>query len=271
MSKRAQIINISGTTPVEDPAYRYKMPTVVGKIEGRGNGIKTVISNISDLGLSLHRSPPEVNKFFGCELGAQTSYSEETDRAVVNGAHTDTVLQSMIHRYIEYFVLCPQCGLPETEYKIKSDLIWHRCKACGAKEMVNMQHKLCTFILAQDKKAKAEKKKAEKNDKKNKKDKKDKKHGSDEEKKKDKKDKKDKDKKKDKKDKDKKKDKKDKKKEKHEDEKGDDYLKDAMFGKKENGLADDMDDLSIEETAGVDDAGALGKFINSMICSKKFI
>ena len=255
MSKRAQIINISGTTAIDDPEYRYKMPTVVGKIEGRGNGIKTVISNISDLGLSLHRPPPEVNKFFGCELGAQTSYSEATDRAVVNGAHTDTVLQDMIHRYIEYFVLCPSCGLPETEYKIKNDIIWHRCKACGAKEMVNMQHKLCTFILAQNKKAKAEKKKNEKKDRKNKKDKKDKKD-SDEEKDKDKKKKKD---KKDKDKKDKKKDKKDKDKKKKEESKNPDYMKDAMFGKKEeDDLADAVDDLSIEETAVVDDEGALG-------------
>lgn len=159
---KGQIINISGSTPIDDPEYRYKMPSVVGKVEGRGNGIKTVIVNISDLGLSLKRSPGEVNKFFGCELGAQTAYSEETDRAVVNGAHTDSVLQEKIHSYVENFVLCPNCRYPETEYNIKNEIIWHRCKACGAKNAVNMEHKLCTYILAQHKKAKAEKKKKRK-------------------------------------------------------------------------------------------------------------
>lgn len=154
-----QIINISGASPVDDPEYRYKMPAVFGKIEGSGNGIKTAIPNISDVALSLHRSPAEVNKFFGTELGAQTRYSVETDRAIVNGAHTDAVLQDLMHRYIEKFVLCPVCRYPETEYKIKSDIIWHRCKACGAKEMVDMSHKLCNFILAEDKKVKKEAKK----------------------------------------------------------------------------------------------------------------
>lgn len=236
------IINIRGNSPVDDPEYRYKMPAVFGKIEGRGNGIKTVIPNISDVGLSLHRSPAEVAKFFGCELGAQTTYSAETDRAVVNGAHTDVQLQALMHRYIEGYVLCPNCRLPETDYKIKSDLIWHRCAACGAKEMLDMNHKLTTFILAQDKKAKKENKK---NDKKKDKKKKDKTKEDDDE---------DEDKKK----KDKKKDKKKEKKEKGKTEEEGDYLKEAIFGKKENDdFGCDSDQESVDSEAGVDDAGAM--------------
>jgi hypothetical protein len=85
----------------------------------------------------------------------------------VNGHHTDIVLQQLMHKYIESFVLCPNCRLPETEYKIKSGVIFHKCAACGAKEMVDMTHKLCTYIIAQDKKAKAEaKKEGKKKDKK---------------------------------------------------------------------------------------------------------
>lgn len=247
------IINIAGNTPVDDPEYRYKMPAVFGKIEGSGNGIKTNIPNISDVALSLHRSPGEVNKFFGCELGAQTTYTPETDRAIVNGAHTDTVLQALMHRYIENFVLCTNCRLPETDYKIKNECIYQKCAACGAKEIVDMNHKLCTYILAQDKKAKKEAKKGDKKDDKKKakedkkKDKKKEKEGSDEEKKK-------------KKDKDKKADKKDKKKDKGEkDDK--DYIKDALRGKENGddlGIEDD-DSESVESHDGVDDEGALRK------------
>lgn len=179
------IINIAGTTPVDDPEYRYKMPAVFGKIEGSGNGIKTAIPNISDVATSLHRSPGEVNKFFGTELGAQSRYNAETDRAIVNGAHNDDVLQDLVHRYIEKFVLCPNCRLPESEYKIKNDIIYHRCKACGAKETVDMSHKLVNFILAENKKSKKDSKKEKKEKKK-----KNKKDDSDEDKKKAKKEKK---------------------------------------------------------------------------------
>merc|ERR1712130_410892 len=124
------------------------MPVVFGKIEGKGNGIKTVIPNITDVATSLHRAPGEVTKYFGCELGAQTTYNADKDRAIVNGAHTDLVLQQLMHKYIDAFVLCPNCGLPETIYKIKNGLIMHQCAACGAKEMVDMSHKLTNYIIA---------------------------------------------------------------------------------------------------------------------------
>lgn len=158
-------MNIAGLTAVDDPSYRYKMPRVLGKVEGRGNGIKTVLLNVTDVGASLNRDAPEITKFFGCELGSQTTYSADTDRAIVNGAHRDQDLQNHLSRYIENFVLCKNCRLPETHYKIKDGMISQKCLACGAKESVDMTHKLTSFILAQHKKNKE----ATKGDKKDKK------------------------------------------------------------------------------------------------------
>ena len=169
----AQIINIAGAQAIDDPEYRYKMPRIIGKVEGRGNGIKTAIPNMVDVASSLHRPPGEVTKFFGCELGAQTTYNDDTERAIVNGAHETRVLQDKLSVYIEKFVLCPACKLPETSYKIKHEIIYHNCLACGAREPCDMQHKLTTYILKQHKiekkaKAKDKKDKGEKKDKKKK-------------------------------------------------------------------------------------------------------
>lgn len=175
------MINIAGLTPVDDPSYRYKMPRLVPKVEGRGNGIKTVIVNVCDIGTSLNRDASEITKFFGCELGAQTTMSIEEDRYIVNGSHNPQQLQQLMAKYIELFVLCKNCRLPETHYKIKGDTIYQKCVACGSKDPCDMTHKLSSFIIKQHKKAKSEKEAKEGKESKDKKDKKDKKKSRDEE------------------------------------------------------------------------------------------
>jgi translation initiation factor 5 len=134
------------------------MPRIIAKVEGRGNGIKTALVNIVELAQSLNRESPEITKFFGCELGSQTTYTAgntpSDHRAIVNGSHTPQTLQTHLSKYIENFVLCANCKLPETHYKIKSGIITQKCAACGHKSPVDMTHKLTTFIVAQHKKAK---------------------------------------------------------------------------------------------------------------------
>jgi hypothetical protein len=39
----------------DDAFYRYKMPTLMTKIEGRGNGIKTNLVNLVDVAKALAR------------------------------------------------------------------------------------------------------------------------------------------------------------------------------------------------------------------------
>jgi len=52
-SKQVRMVNIPRS--VEDQYYRYKMPALEAKVESRGNGIKTVIVNISDIAKALAR------------------------------------------------------------------------------------------------------------------------------------------------------------------------------------------------------------------------
>eukprot|EP00501_MAST-03F_sp_TOSAG23-6_P000229 GSMAST32.ASY1.ANO1.234.1 assembled CDS len=143
-----------------DPAFRYKMSPIIGKVEGRGNGIKTVIVNCVEIAAQLHRPTEQLCKFFGCELAAQSKWDATNEKAIVNGSHTTRDLQDLVDLYCDKFVLCPSCNLPETQLKVKSSRgeIWHVCAACGEKTMVDMTHKLCTFILKQAKSKKLKKK-----------------------------------------------------------------------------------------------------------------
>ncbi|KAI8845827.1 domain found in IF2B/IF5-domain-containing protein [Chytriomyces cf. hyalinus JEL632] len=142
----SNMINVR--SDVQDKFYRYKMPKLISKIEGKGNGIKTVIPNMSDIAKALSRPPSYPTKFFGSELGAQTKVDEKLDRYIINGAHDAAKLQNLLDSFIKKFVLCPSCLNPETDLIIQKDeTITRNCQACGANLPVDMRHKLCVFII----------------------------------------------------------------------------------------------------------------------------
>ncbi|ESO00648.1 hypothetical protein HELRODRAFT_185763 [Helobdella robusta] len=134
---------------VTDVFYRYKMPRLIAKVEGKGNGIKTVIVNMSDIAKSLSRPATYPTKYFGCELGAQTQFDLPNDRYIVNGSHEAGKLQDLLDGFIKKFVLCPECDNPETNLTVyqKKQQILQNCIACGHQAIVDMRHKLTTFIL----------------------------------------------------------------------------------------------------------------------------
>lgn len=127
-----------------DPFYRYKMPPIQSKTEGRGNGIKTAIPNLGEVARALNRPPSYLVKFFGYELGAQT----QIDRFLVNGAHDTSELQDSLDGFINKFVLCGSCKNPETEIVLKGkDTLERDCKACGKVTIVDPKHKLYSYIV----------------------------------------------------------------------------------------------------------------------------
>ncbi|CAL9687149.1 unnamed protein product [Knipowitschia caucasica] len=142
-------MSVNVNRSVSDQFYRYKMPRLIAKVEGKGNGIKTVIVNMVDVAKALNRPPTYPTKFFGCELGAQTQFDSKNDRYIVNGSHEANKLQDMLDGFIRKFVLCSECDNPETDLHVnpKKQTIGALCKACGHRGMLDLRHKLCTFIL----------------------------------------------------------------------------------------------------------------------------
>ncbi|WEW57810.1 eukaryotic translation initiation factor 5 [Emydomyces testavorans] len=143
---------------VSDPFYRYKMERLQAKIEGKGNGIKTVVVNLNSVAQALGRPPAYLIKYFGFELGAQANPKPTDDRWIINGAHDAGKLQDYLDGFITKFVLCKKCKNPETNVVIKDGRILLDCKACGERSEVDTRLKLSTFILKnQPKKGKKDK------------------------------------------------------------------------------------------------------------------
>ena len=69
----------------------------------------------------FHSLTPDICKFFGCELGAQTQMDAKNSRYIVNGSHEVARLQDLLDGFIKKFVLCPECENPETA------LVSHLC------------------------------------------------------------------------------------------------------------------------------------------------
>ncbi|VDD93734.1 unnamed protein product [Enterobius vermicularis] len=158
---------------VLDPFYRYKMPRLLAKVEGKGNGIKTVIANMAEIAKALERPPTYPTKYFGCELGAQTNFDMKNERFIVNGEHDAAKLQDILDGFIKKFVLCPACENPETTLvktrlfetfslqSVRKGQIHSKCKACGNASIIDPKHKLSTFILRNPPKSTEDKEKKE--------------------------------------------------------------------------------------------------------------
>ncbi|OAY58207.1 eukaryotic translation initiation factor 5 [Manihot esculenta] len=137
-----------GASNSDDAFYRYKMPKMITKIEGRGNGIKTNVVNMVDIAKALARPASYTTKYFGNELGAQSKFDEKTGTSLVNGAHDTPKLAGLLENFIKKYVQCYGCGNPETEIVItKTQMITLKCAACGFVSDVDMRDKITTFIL----------------------------------------------------------------------------------------------------------------------------
>ncbi|KAL4451517.1 hypothetical protein ABPG75_007179 [Micractinium tetrahymenae] len=161
-------INIGGEN-AGDAFYRYKMPKLQARIEGRGNGIKTNVVNNAEIAKALERPADYTLKYYGFELGAMTNYDKKSGNSIVNGAHDAGRLSELLEGFIKKFVQCYSCGNPETVIKIRkrTETIELKCKACGAVSDVSPKEKLVGYIIKnppEEKLSKAEKKvkKAEK-------------------------------------------------------------------------------------------------------------
>lgn len=164
----SKMINIGGDE--KDANYRYKMPPLTTKIEGRGNGIKTVLMNVPAVAKALHTEPSYATKFFGMEVGALSQYDPKRNVGIVHGVHQTKELQLMLKKFIKEFILCPKCKMPELQFKVhqKKAVLLQKCAACGWKGSNSSNHKVKTYIINhppvkdKDKKKKKEKRKRDK-------------------------------------------------------------------------------------------------------------
>lgn len=134
-----------------DAFYRYKMPSVVVKIEGSGNGIKTVFPNIEDICDAISRPVEFVMKLLQLEIGAQRTMKKSNDatKYLIMGRFDQDRIQKLLDGFVEKFVLCPKCRSPETQLSAdeKGCNVYSSCDACGQKKKLKDNKHANTVLM----------------------------------------------------------------------------------------------------------------------------
>jgi translation initiation factor 2 subunit 2 len=92
---------------------RFKIPEPEVLYEGK----TTVLRNFGDIVDAINREPSHLMAFLLKEVG--TAGNQEAKRALFKGRVPVKQLEDRIKNYVDIFVLCSECGRPDT--KLDSD------------------------------------------------------------------------------------------------------------------------------------------------------
>ena len=109
---------------------RFEIPKVVGHLEGS----KTIIKNFGKIAQDLHRPVEHLLKFVLKELATPGSLRGNTLK--IGSKISAGRINAKIRQYAEEFVLCPECGKPDSQIIKDGEFSSLKCMACGAKKAV---------------------------------------------------------------------------------------------------------------------------------------
>jgi translation initiation factor 2 subunit 2 len=115
----------------EGNGERFEIPKAQGLFEGK----KTIITNFTHMASYIRRNPEHFEKFLLKQLAS--SGQIEGDRLVLNQKVPSAKINQKIEEYVKEFVLCKECGKPDTELIRDDRLTFIHCLACGAKHPVS--------------------------------------------------------------------------------------------------------------------------------------
>jgi len=109
---------------------RFEIPKVLGHIQGN----KTILSNFFQIADTLGRDPKHLFKYILREIAAPGDIKRNA--AIIGRKISASVVNEKIRKYANDFVLCTECGKPDTKIIKEGDATFMRCMACGAKKAV---------------------------------------------------------------------------------------------------------------------------------------
>ena len=119
--------------PINRSGERFEIPKIQGYFEGK----KTILTNFFQIASRLRRDPQHFQKFLFKELA--TSGQIDGDRLILNNNIRSEKINKKIEQYAKEFVICKECGKPDTEIIKEERLAFLHCLACGAKHSIKLK------------------------------------------------------------------------------------------------------------------------------------
>ena len=112
---------------------RFELPEMDVLQEGK----ITVLRNFIDITDKLRRDPQHLLQFMLKELG--TPGNIEGRRAVFKAKIGPQQINDKIQMYTETYVICSECGLPDTKMTKDGRTLMLECEACGARRPITVR------------------------------------------------------------------------------------------------------------------------------------
>jgi translation initiation factor 2 subunit 2 len=109
---------------------RFEIPKVRGNIQGN----KTIVSNFFQISNALSREPPHLLKYLLKELA--TSGEVKDSLLIFKTKLSANSINQKVRQYANTFVLCVDCGKPDTKIMEEKGILFLKCQACGAKHHI---------------------------------------------------------------------------------------------------------------------------------------
>lgn len=109
---------------------RFSMPEADVIVQGN----QTILRNFSQIAALLRREPKHLLKFLAKELASPASQDEQ--RAVFQTKIFQRLMQQRIEDYVKEYVICKECGKPDTKLIKEDRILIMKCEACGARSAV---------------------------------------------------------------------------------------------------------------------------------------
>ena len=110
---------------------RFEVPEANIRTEGN----VTVFENFQEILDQIDREDRHVLKFLQDELGTSAQI-DERGRARLTGEFSSRRVEAVLDEYVDTFVICPECGLPDTKITREQGAELLQCDACGARSSV---------------------------------------------------------------------------------------------------------------------------------------